>query len=90
MTIEEASAIIDEATASVGEHFESLLILGTWSESKQSHRVFGTSGNWFACKGLAIDFLDSSNHSELAELIADAVAEKEGWDQDDEDDDKAL
>ena len=72
-----------EPAEETGEHFDSVLVIGSWSEENKTHRVFGQSGNWFTCIGMAHDFLESSSQVELAGLIADAIADKEGWEGDD-------
>ena len=85
MKTEEAEKICEEAAERVGEHFDSVLVLASWTcGDKETELAFGLSGNFFTCKGMAHDFLETASHEDLASKLADAIADKEGYDDSDD------
>jgi len=58
MTQEEGHRIVQEAADRLGEQFDCVLILASWSESDMTELARGWSGNFFAAKGMAASFED--------------------------------
>ena len=57
MTAEEAEKLCEEFAAKLGEHFEAVQILVTWSEDGLSMCTKRGTGNWYARMGMAREFL---------------------------------
>lgn len=84
MTFEEIEKLCKKSVSDVGEYVDHAVIIVTWQEGGETQRVFDVSGNWYACVGLAHDFLESATHADLADKLAEAISKKEGWDEDDD------
>jgi len=61
MTQEDGHRIVQEAADRLGEQFESVVILASWSESDETEMVRAWSGNYFAAKGMVDSFNDFTN-----------------------------
>jgi hypothetical protein len=59
MTDKEAQLIVQEAADRLGEHFECVIVLASDSESDMTTMGQAWSGNYYAAKGMAQEFLDN-------------------------------
>lgn len=73
MTKEEIDAICMPFMEKLGEHCDSIQLLATWTEEGNTHRYkFGT-GNWYARRGLAMEFIEQDQAQTAAKEISDAL-----------------
>lgn len=77
MTHKEAAAILDEALATIGEHFDAVQILASVHDHEGSRYVARGVGNWFTRTGMAREFLDADYQQDQARLIAREIAKSE-------------
>lgn len=83
MTDDERHRILDEAVAKLAEHFDVVQILVSWTDDRTTYAKKAGSGNWYARRGMAEEFVDSSRDEDLASRIAKAQEpppdESESW-----------
>lgn len=85
MTHAEAIAILDPILEKLGEHFDAVEILTSWTEavpgqgSTTRSQPRGT-GDWYARQGLAHEFINREQVDDLATAIADKIAPADGGD----------
>jgi hypothetical protein len=73
MTEEESMKLIEKCSASLGEHYEAVQILVTWSESGLTYSQARGSGNWYARQGMAHEFIQKDIAQENAHQISKAI-----------------
>lgn len=77
MSPEEASRYLKEVAEELGEHFEAVQIMATWSDGQGSRCIQRGSGNWYARQGMAHEFINQDVAHENAKQIARAIAPDE-------------
>jgi hypothetical protein len=70
MTASEAERICEDAVAKLGEHFEAIQIMVSWTEPDGTLCVRRGGGNWYARQGMAHDFINSDKAQTEAREIA--------------------
>ena len=85
MTCEEATKLVGQTAKNIGEHFDSVLILTTWTEDGVTRWAYLGSGNSITWSGMARDYLTNLDQNELADKLSKAMSDKEDW-EDGEDD----
>lgn len=84
MTNEESESICRKAAEGLGEHYDAVQILTTWNEDGITKRTYIGAGNVFSRIGMAHDYLTDMEQDDLSGKLANAIATKEGWDEDDD------
>lgn len=69
--------IVAKCLHELGEHFESVQILATRTESGWTQRCFSGTGNFYARLGMAHEFIDEDNAKESAKQIAETLKPEE-------------
>lgn len=77
MTREEASQILEETAARLGEHFDNVQISASWTEGKITTGVHEGAGDWYARQALAKEFIDRDMAGEIARAVARETKEQE-------------
>lgn len=78
MTHQEAEAILEEAAAKLGEHFDAVQILATFQNDHASTCFTPRGvGNFYARLGMAKAFVDRDEAYENAEQIAQKLKSEE-------------
>lgn len=72
MTGREAQKLVDAAGLQLGEHFESVVILASWSEDGYTNLRKIVIGNWHAGQGMAHEFINMAQSEVAAEEIRKA------------------
>lgn len=62
-----------QALRVLGEHFDHVQILVTWTEQGTSQRLFNGGGNWYARQGMAHDFIKCDEAQTNASIMKDAL-----------------
>jgi hypothetical protein len=57
MTPKETLAFVDFHISALLEHFDAVQILASRSDHEGTHDVMRGGGNWYACQGMAHDFI---------------------------------
>jgi hypothetical protein len=73
MTGTEAEKLLEETAAKLGEHFDAIQILGTWSEDGLTKCSKRGVGNWYARQGMAHEFINADLAQENAREIAEQL-----------------
>lgn len=71
MSPAEAQKLIEECAAKLGEHFEAVQILASWTDQGVTHGSKRGCGNWYARQGLAHEFINQDMAHEHAVQIAE-------------------
>lgn len=82
MTNEEAEKLLEEFASKLGEHFEAVQILATWTEDGTCRHVKRGTGNWYARMGTAHEFIETNKADDQACLIAEKLNppdEEDDW-----------
>lgn len=74
MDAAKAQEILERAATQLGEHFDAVQILATWSEAGVTHSIPRGAGNWYARQGMAHEFINQDVAQENAKQIADRIA----------------
>lgn len=82
MKCDEAEKLVKKTAGDLGEHFDAVLILTTWSEDGVTKWAYLGSGNEITQTGMARDFLTNSDQNDLADKLANAMSDKEDWGED--------
>lgn len=73
MTNDELQKVLDESASKLGEHFSSVLILASRTDTDaESHYTDGLDagcGDWYARQGMARVYIDKAKAVRLAKLI---------------------
>jgi hypothetical protein len=73
MTAEEAENMLEECAAKIGEHFEAVQIMATWTEAGICRHAKRGVGNWYARMGMAHEFIETNKADDQACLIAEKL-----------------
>lgn len=73
MTHEEAGVMLTEFAAKIGEYFDAVQILASWTEDGCTYCQKRGTGNWYARVGMAHQFIDSDVAEETAIQIAERI-----------------
>lgn len=73
MTAQEAEKMLEEFAAKIGEHFEAVQILASWTEKGISMHSKRGSGNWYARLGMCHEFINTNKADDQAVLIAEKL-----------------
>jgi hypothetical protein len=73
MTGREGQKLLSEMAAKLGEHFEAVQILGTWSEDGHTYSCKEGSGNWYARQGMAHEFIQEEIADDTAAKLAEQL-----------------
>lgn len=82
--------VVEECLLKLGEYFDCVQILASWSEQCQTAKCFVGAGNFFARQGMAHTFINQDIAEDNAQQIAMAIGPSISMDFDlneDEDDD---
>lgn len=84
MTNEEAEKRLSDAAKAVGEHFDSVVIIGSWIKDGSTHYASGGTGNHFARTAMARNYAVNDFAVVQAQEIAARIVppdETESWKQ---------
>lgn len=70
MTHDEAAKILEDASAKLMEHFDSIQILGSWMEGSATCFLPRGGGNFYARQHMAQEFVEREKSSDIADQIA--------------------
>lgn len=70
MSAEEYEKIIEEFAVKLGEHFDAVQILVSWTEEGRTKCSKAGTGNWYARQGMAHEFINSDIAQDTAYQIA--------------------
>lgn len=70
MTRGEAERICEEFAAKLGEHFDHVQIMATWTEEGGTMGTYRGAGNWYARQGMAHEFINQDIAQDTAAAIA--------------------
>lgn len=73
MTHAELDKLVEPFMEALGEHADSIQLLMTWNEDGNTHRYWIGSGNWYARKGLAMEWLEQGQAQTQAREISEAL-----------------
>lgn len=73
MTAREAEVLIDELAAKVGEHFDAVQILVSWTDEGSTYCSKRGRGNWYARMGMCHEFIKKNEADDAACLIAEKI-----------------
>lgn len=65
--------ILDATLEKLGEHFDSVQILTTWTEGQVSKSQPRGTGDWYARQGAAHEFIARDQSEDLADMIAERL-----------------
>lgn len=67
------SDALQQAVDLLGEHYDAVQVLVTWSDAGITKSRHLGSGNWYARQGMAHDFVKSDDSAELAKEIGKVI-----------------
>ena len=70
MTGPEAQKLLQETARQLGEHFDSVQIMGAWDEGGFSYCSKAGVGSWYARQGMAHEFINADIAHEQAYQIS--------------------
>ena len=73
MTGEEADKMLEKIAANLGEHFEAVQLLVTWTEDGGTYCAKRGIGNWYARKGMAQEMINHDVAQENAQQMAEMM-----------------
>lgn len=73
----QAQDILRKAVENLGEHFDSVQIMATWSEDSITHLSNNGCGNWYARQGMAHEFINSDIAQDQARQIAKSLQDQD-------------
>lgn len=73
MTAQEAEKMLEDVAAKIGEHFDAVQILATWTEGGTCLHAKRGAGNWYARMGMAHEFIETNKADDQAVLIAEKL-----------------
>lgn len=83
MTKIEAEKLLEETAAKIGEHFDVVQILVSWSHEGQTSSIKRGVGNWYARQGMAHEFINEDvaqdNALAIAQRLNDKPDEGDSW-----------
>lgn len=78
-------ALVDKCARELGEHFEAVQILASFTDRDGSHNFKIGSGNWYARQGMAREFIDTDQAKCVAWELSKQLHRDDEDDEDDED-----
>jgi hypothetical protein len=75
MSNEEAQLLINQVASQLGEHFDAIQIMGTWSEEGICCMVHSGAGNWYARQGMAHEFISEDRAQTIGKEVARQLPE---------------
>lgn len=69
MTQDEAFKLLDETSLKLGEHFDSIQILATYTEQSSSYSFMAGAGNFYARLELARSFIRKDEMKDFIDLL---------------------
>jgi len=82
MTEQEAEELIQSTAAKLGEHFDAVQILASWTEEGATTCVKRGAGNWYARQGMCHEFITSSVSEENAAALSRVLPQPPSDDSD--------
>ena len=83
MTNGEAEKFLEEAAAKIGEQFETVQILVSWTHEGRTSSIKRGVGNWYARQGMAHEFINEDiardNAREIGEVLKDKPDGSDDW-----------
>lgn len=73
MTHAELDEIVRPMMEQLGEHCDSIQVLATWTEEGSTFRYKYGTGNWYARRGLAMEFIEQDQAQTTAKEIKEAL-----------------
>lgn len=74
---ERAIAVLEKCLVEIGEHFEVVQIFVSYVDETGTFSGARGSGNWYARKGLAQEFINQDTAQEIADAIARRMRPKD-------------
>ncbi len=69
--------ICDKAAESLGEHFDAVQIMATWTEGGVTRALKIGRGSWYARQGMAHEFINEDIAQENAAQIVKAIKRRD-------------
>lgn len=73
MTNPDAEKLLEQFAAKIGEHFDCVQVLVSWTENGHTKGLKKGVGNWYARQGLAHEFINEDVAQENARQLSEAL-----------------
>lgn len=77
-----ADGLLEEAAARLGEHFDAVQIMATWTQDGTTSIAAAGVGNWYARKGMAHAFIEEEQAEDAARHLAEEINQHKEEDDD--------
>lgn len=85
MTDTEIESYVERLAAELGEHFEAVQIMVSWTENGKTKCKLRGSGNWYARQGMAHQLIQDDIANDTASCLAEKLHpppdDSESWKQ---------
>jgi hypothetical protein len=90
MTREEAEKLIQTTAQKLGEHFDAVQIMVSWTENGATYCSKRGCGSWYARQGMAHEFIQQDIANDNARIMAEHMNRDEDDGEDDGEDDEEV